>query len=88
MLGLLWIVQLFVGDTAGENPVETMRWENLFFIVKACVPDHKNEGLKEDLKHTTEGVWGEMGVYIFSQWSMAWKTRTSETRRPSCTGNQ
>jgi hypothetical protein len=67
MLGLLWVVQVFVGEGSGENPAHTMRWENLYLIVGACVPEHKNEDLNEELKQKSEGVWGEMGIYIFSQ---------------------
>jgi len=57
VLGLLWVVQLFVGAT-GENPAETLRWENLFLVLDACIPEHKNEELQEELKQKNEGIWG------------------------------
>jgi len=65
-LGLLWVVQLFTGGESGQSPVETMRWENLFTIVTACVPEHKDAEVKEELKEKAEGVWGELGIYLFS----------------------
>jgi hypothetical protein len=67
VLGLLWVVQLFVGDDARENPVEQSRWESLFLVVSACVPDHKDAEVKEELKQKTDGVWGQMGIHIASQ---------------------
>jgi hypothetical protein len=65
--GLLLVVQLFTGGQYTENPVQTMRWLNLFSIVQACVPEHKNEGVREELKERTEGLWGEIGISMFSQ---------------------
>lgn len=67
VLGLLWVVQLFVGSDAGENPVEQMKWENLFLVLSACVPEHKDAEVKEELKQKTEGVWGQVGIHIVSQ---------------------
>jgi hypothetical protein len=66
VLGLLWIVQLFV-DSGSENPAETLRWESLFLVLNACVPDHKNEELREELKQKSEGVWGQFGLHIFGR---------------------
>jgi hypothetical protein len=66
VLGLLWLVQLFVGDT-GENPAQTLRWESLFLIVNASVPEDRNEDLQEELRQQTEGVWLQMGLHIFGQ---------------------
>lgn len=70
VLGLLWIVQLFVDSGSGsgsENPAETLRWDSLFLLLNACVPEHKNEELREELKLKTEGVWGQFGLHIFGR---------------------
>ena len=67
MLGLLWVVQLFVGGSGMENPVETMRWDNLFLMVSACLPEHESEEVTEEVKQKTEGIWGDLGTSIVSQ---------------------
>ena len=66
VLGLLWAVQLFVGDTS-ENPAETLRWENLSLALSACVPEHKAEELREEVKQKNEGIWEQSGIHIFAQ---------------------
>jgi len=66
VLGLLWIVQLFV-DSGSENPAETLRWESLFLVLNACVPAHKNEELREELKQKSQSVWGHLGLQIFGR---------------------
>jgi hypothetical protein len=66
VLGLLWMAQLFV-DSGGENPLETLRWESLFLVLDACVPDHKNEELREELKQKNEGIWSQLGIQIFGR---------------------
>jgi len=67
MLGLLWVVQLFVDQNYGQNPVEKMRWENLVLMLDACVPEEKREDMKVALKEKEESVWSEIGVQIFGQ---------------------
>ena len=66
VLGLLWIVQLFVSQGV-ENPAETKRWENLFAVVDACVPEHKRGEVQELLKQNNEEIWLELGIHIFGQ---------------------
>jgi len=66
VLGLLWVVQLFVGDT-GENPAEAVRWESLFLVLDACVPEHKTDELREELKQKNEGIWSQLAIHIFGQ---------------------
>ena len=66
VLGLLWVVQLFV-DSGSENPEETLRWEGLFSVLDACVPEHKHEELREELNQKREGVWGQLGLHIFGR---------------------
>ena len=67
VLGLLWVVQLFVGEDSNENPAQALRWENLFSILDFCVPEYKREELQEELKQRNEGIWGQLGIYIFGQ---------------------
>ncbi len=68
VLGLLWIVQLFVDSGSGsENPAETLRWDSLFLLLNACVPEHKNEELRDELKQNTESLWGKLVIHIFAQ---------------------
>src|ERR1051325_10752672 len=55
VLGLLWEVQLFVGDTS-ENPKEDLLWENLFLVLDACVPEHKAQEVRDELKEKEEGI--------------------------------
>jgi len=66
VLGLLWVVQLFV-DQSGENPAEAKRWENIFTVADACIPEHKREELQEQLKENNEGIWSQIGIHIFGQ---------------------
>jgi hypothetical protein len=66
VLGLLWMVQLFV-DSGSENPLEIFRWESLFLVLDACVPDHKNEELREELKQKNEGIWPQLGIQILGR---------------------
>jgi hypothetical protein len=66
VLGLVWIVELFVGN-AGENPVKTMRWENLLLVMDACIPEHRREELHEELKQKNEEVWSRLGIHVFAQ---------------------
>jgi len=67
VLGLLWLVQLFVGLDTDENPANTARWENLFLVLDACVPEEKRDEVKELFKQKNEAIWGQLGVYIFGQ---------------------
>jgi hypothetical protein len=66
MLGLVWIVQLFA-NSGSENPAETLRWENLFLRLDACVPEHKSEELREELKQNASSIWRKFGIHIFAQ---------------------
>jgi hypothetical protein len=66
VLGLLWVVQLFVGDTS-ENPKEDLLWENLFLVLDACVPEHKAQKVRDELKQKEEGIWSQLGFQIFGR---------------------
>jgi hypothetical protein len=66
VLGLLWVVQLFVGNTM-EKEAETWRWESLFLVLDVCVPEHRAEELREKLNEKNEGIWSRVGIQIFEQ---------------------
>jgi hypothetical protein len=67
MLGLLWVVQLFVDKSYAQDPAEKIHWENLFLVLDACVPAEKREDLKADLKEKEGSIWSEVGGQIFGQ---------------------
>jgi hypothetical protein len=67
MLGLLWVVQLFVDKSYEQDPSEKLRWEKLFAVLDACVPEEKREDLKAELKEKEESIWAEIGGQIFGQ---------------------
>jgi hypothetical protein len=67
VLGLLWLVELFVGNRTGDNPAKTARWESLFLILDSCVPEHKREELQEDLKQKNEEIWSKLGLHLIGQ---------------------
>lgn len=69
VLGLLWIVQLFIGLDTGENPAKTARWENLFLILDACVPQEKREEVSESVKQKNDEIWGQLGIYLGGQFA-------------------
>ena len=66
VLGLVWIVQLFA-DSGSESPTDTLRWESLFLLLEACVPEHKTEELRDEVKQTTDRIWEKLGIHIFAQ---------------------
>jgi hypothetical protein len=65
MLGLLWVVQLFVDKTYDDNPATKLQWENLFLILDTCVPVERREDLKLQLQEKNEEIWTEIGAKIF-----------------------
>jgi hypothetical protein len=65
MLGLLWVVQLFVDQTYDDNPVTKLQWEILFLVLDKCVPAERREDLKLELAEKNEEIWTEIGVKIF-----------------------
>ena len=67
VLGLLWLVQLFVGLDTDENPANTARWEHLSLVLDACVPEEKREEMSDAVKQKNEEIWGQLGIYIFGQ---------------------
>jgi len=50
-----------------DNPAHERRWNALFIILDACVPEHKMEDLKEAVRTETESVWSDIGFLIFGR---------------------
>jgi len=65
-LGLLWVVQLFVGDM-GDEPVQAWAWDNAFIVLDYCVPENKKEELKRKLEEKQGEIWVQMALIIISQ---------------------
>lgn len=54
-------------DGEQENPVHERRWKSLFIALDACVPEHKTEEVREEVRSETEGIWTDVGVMIFGK---------------------
>jgi len=50
-----------------ENPADERRWSALFIILDACVPGHKLEDVKEEVRSETENIWSDVGLAIFAK---------------------
>lgn len=57
---------LFVGPDR-ENPVHERRWNALFIVLDACVPEHKMREVKEQVRSETQGMWADLGWIIFGK---------------------
>jgi hypothetical protein len=66
VLGLLWLVQLFVGVKT-DDPEKSQRWDNLFLVLNSCVPEHQREHVREAIKERRERIWADIGLHIFGQ---------------------
>jgi hypothetical protein len=65
-LGLLWVVQLFVGDI-GDEPAQAWAWENAFMVLDYCVPEDKKGELKRKLEEKEGDVWVQMALVVLGQ---------------------
>ena len=65
-LGLLWMVQLFVGEIS-DSSAETWAWESAFLILDYCVPEEKKEDLKRAMKEKEDSVWLNVALVILGQ---------------------
>jgi hypothetical protein len=65
--GLSILVGLLTGVGEQDNPAHERRWNSVFIILNACVPEHKMEDLKEDVRSETEGIWSDVGILIFGR---------------------
>ena len=64
-LNMLFGLMTAVGEQ--DNPAFERRWNSLFLILNACVPEHKMEELKEEVPSETEGIWSDVGLMIFGR---------------------
>ncbi len=65
--GLSMVFGLLTGATGQDNPAHERRWNSLFLILNACVPEHKMEDVKEDVRSETESIWSDVGLLIFGR---------------------
>jgi len=65
--GLSMLFGLMTGAGEQDNPADERRWNALFIILDACVPEQKMPDVKEDVRSETEGIWSDLGVMIFGR---------------------
>jgi hypothetical protein len=65
VLGLLWLVQLFVGRS--QNLDKERRWERLFAILHYCIPEDHKQWVRQEMQEHNEGTWTQLGIHIFGQ---------------------
>jgi hypothetical protein len=65
-LGLIWVVQLFVGDI-GDEAAQSFAWDNAFLVLDYCVPEDKKEELKRKLKEKEGGIWVQVPLMVLGQ---------------------
>ena len=66
MYGVSMLFGLMTGASDGEkeNPVDERRWNALFIALDTCVPEHKTEEVREEVRSETEGIWTDVGIMI------------------------
>ena len=68
MYGVTMLFGLMVGaDDKQENPVYERRWKALLIKLDACLPEHKAEEVREEVRQETQGVWTDIGIIIFGK---------------------
>ncbi len=67
MFGLSMLFGLMTGADEPDNPAHERRWNALFIILNACVPEHKMEDLKVEVGSETESIWPDVGWMIFNR---------------------
>jgi hypothetical protein len=65
--GLSMLVGLVTGAGEQDDPAREQRWNILFIILNACVPEQKMEDVKEEVRSETESVWSKIGWMIFGR---------------------
>jgi hypothetical protein len=65
--GVSMLFGLMIGADEPDNPAHERRWNMVFSILNACVPEHKMEDLKEEVHSETEGIWSDVGWMIFNR---------------------
>lgn len=69
MYGVSMLFGLMTGAADGEqeNPAHERRWKALFITLDACIPEHKTEEVREEVRSETEGIWTDVGIMIFGR---------------------
>jgi len=65
--GLNMLFGLMTGAGEQDNPAHERRWNSLFIILNACVPEHKIQEVQEDVRSQTEGIWSDLSLMIFGR---------------------
>ncbi len=65
--GVGMLFGLMTGADEPDNPAHERRWNVLFIILNACVPEHKMEDLKVEVGSETESIWSDVGWMIFNR---------------------
>jgi hypothetical protein len=65
--GLSMVFGLLTPASEQENPAHERRWNMVFSILNACIPEHKMEDVKEEVRSETESIWSDVGVMIFGR---------------------
>ena len=55
------------GGDEQENPAHERRWRSLFVALDACVPEHKAEEAREEVRQETESVRTDISMMIFGR---------------------
>jgi len=65
--GLNMLFGLMTGVGEQDNPAHERRWNALFILLNACVPEQKMENVKEEVRSETESIWSDVGLMIFGR---------------------
>ena len=65
--GVSMLFGLMTGAGEQENPVDERRWKGLFIVLDACLPEHKTEEVREEVRLETEGIWTDISTMIFGR---------------------
>ena len=64
MYGVNMLFALMTGNGEHDNPAHERRWNSVFIILNACIPEHKMEDVKEEVSSETESIWSDVGIMI------------------------
>ena len=67
MYGVTMLFGLMTGAGEEENPLHERRWKALFIALEACLPEHKTEEVREEVRLETEGIWTDISTMIFGR---------------------
>ena len=65
MYGVAMLFALMTGSgDEQENPAHERRWKALLIALDACIPEHRAEEVREEVRLETEGIWTDIGIMI------------------------